>query len=347
MPTLPALDKNVNHSPHLVILGAGSSLASFPKGDANGNGLPLMNSIVDILSLNKLLDDAGIKYSNKGFEELYSDLSLNSKFINITNLIEEKIYEYFFHMKLPPNPTIYDYLILSLREKDLIATFNWDPLLLQALRRNGKIKKPPQIAFLHGNVAVGCCSNCKILGFMYNKFCHKCLKPFSRMKLLYPVKQKDYSNDSVIKDQWTLFKHHLKHAYFLTIYGYSAPESDIDAKNIMLDIWKNNQTLKLAEVEIIDIKQEEELEEKWEDFFYSHHYSILKNIKQSYLWSHPRRSCDAFAAATLQCSPWPDNEFPKFKTINDLHDWLGPLIDDELKYENNKTPFSFKTQSMW
>jgi hypothetical protein len=37
---LPKLEKNVNHSPHVVILGAGASAASFPKGDKRGLGLP-------------------------------------------------------------------------------------------------------------------------------------------------------------------------------------------------------------------------------------------------------------------------------------------------------------------
>lgn len=347
MPTLPALEKNVNHSPHVIILGAGASLAAFPNGDANGKKLPLMDSIIDILGLSTLLNKEGIDYTNKGFEELYSDLSLNTKYDKIRVIIEEEIYQYFHNMQITNKPTLYDYLVLSLREKDLIATFDWDPLLLQAYIRNGNIKKLPQIAFLHGNVAVGCCNDCKILGNMYNKICHKCYKPFSRMKLLYPVKRKDYSTDSAIKDQWTLLRHKLNYAYLLTIYGYSAPDTDVDAKNLMLDVWKNNKTLELAEVQIIDIKHKKKLQKTWNDFFFSHHYSIIKRIEHSYLWSYPRRSCDAFAAATLQCTPWPDNKYPKFKSIDELHEWLKPLLEDEKKFDENKIPFSYKTQSTW
>jgi hypothetical protein len=35
-------------------------------------------------------------------------------------------------MEIPDHVTLYDELLLTLRSKDLIATFNWDPLLLQA-----------------------------------------------------------------------------------------------------------------------------------------------------------------------------------------------------------------------
>ncbi|MHA1748548.1 MAG: hypothetical protein ACTSXN_02865 [Promethearchaeota archaeon] len=40
------------------------------------------------------------------------------------------------------SPTIYDYLILSLRKKDVIATFNWDPLLVQAAWKNRNFDLP-------------------------------------------------------------------------------------------------------------------------------------------------------------------------------------------------------------
>lgn len=39
-------------------------------------------------------------------------------------------------IQIPERPTIYDQLLLNLRPKDLIATFNWDPLISQAYKRN-------------------------------------------------------------------------------------------------------------------------------------------------------------------------------------------------------------------
>ncbi len=37
--------------PHVVILGAGASLAAFPNGDANGISLPLMYNFIKKLGL--------------------------------------------------------------------------------------------------------------------------------------------------------------------------------------------------------------------------------------------------------------------------------------------------------
>jgi hypothetical protein len=45
-------------------------------------------------------------------------------------------------LKLPEEATIYDYLVLSLRSPDIIATFNWDPFLYQAFERNRHIGQP-------------------------------------------------------------------------------------------------------------------------------------------------------------------------------------------------------------
>ena len=109
--------------PHLVLLGAGASLASFPNGDKNGVKLPLMNSLVDKLDLNRFIPK---KYENltSDFEKLYSKLADDSSLFSAKKAIDDKVFEYFYDMEIPDKPTLYDYLILSLRKKDLIATFN-------------------------------------------------------------------------------------------------------------------------------------------------------------------------------------------------------------------------------
>src|SRR5438128_3976890 len=86
----------------------------------------------------------------------------------------------------------------------------------------------------------------------------------------------------------------------------------------MLDVWQGNKSLELAEVDVIDVKPRDEIEASWEEFFYSHHYMVTDRVTNSYLFQHPRRSCDAFASATLMCDPWHDNPFPGFEKLEEL-----------------------------
>jgi len=69
---------------------------------------------------------------------------------------------------------------------------------------------------------------------------------------------------------------------------------------------------------------------------------ITNDIFRSYLFTHPRRSCDAFASATLMCDPWNDNPYPRFETLEELQEWVMPLIKEEELYDSKKEPFSGK-----
>lgn len=135
---------------------------------------------------------------------------------------------YFGSLLLPAGPTAYDYLLLSLREKDFIATFNWDPLLLQAYARHATLRRLPQLLFLHGAVGVGICMTCRVKGpaGMRCGLCHALLAP---SRLLYFVADKDYTSDPFIAAEWAALREILRHAYFITIYGYRAPKSDAAA----------------------------------------------------------------------------------------------------------------------
>jgi hypothetical protein len=47
---------------------------------------------------------------------------------NVKEELEKVIWDYMCDFVLPDEPTVYDYLVMSLTSKDLIATFNWDPI---------------------------------------------------------------------------------------------------------------------------------------------------------------------------------------------------------------------------
>lgn len=114
--------------PHLVLLGAGASLASFPNGDKNGIKLPLMNSLVEKLDLNQFIPK---RYENltNDFEKLYSKLAINKSTLKTKKAIDKKVYEYFYDMEIPDKPTLYDYLILSFRKKRLDCHIQLGPII--------------------------------------------------------------------------------------------------------------------------------------------------------------------------------------------------------------------------
>jgi len=300
-----------------------------------------MHGLIDTLSLRKDIEDAGFNADDLNFEAFYDDLASSGKHDELRSVIEEKVYSYFKDLKLPNTPTIYDYLVLGLREKDIIATFNWDPFLLQAYMRNEVVtgNRRPRIAFLHGNVMVGVCKEDKVAG-INGQTCSRCKNLLTPSRLLYPVKRKDYNSDLYIKTEWDVLRHHLNYGYFLTVFGYSAPKTDIEARKLMLDVWSKNKTLELAEVEVIDISAPHHIEATWDEFFFSHHYMVTDSIFSSYLFKHPRRSCDAFSATTLMCAPWHDNPYPRFETLEELQNWVKPLIAEEDAYARDKKQFS-------
>lgn len=144
--------------PHVVLLGAGASRQAFPRGERNGKRLPVMADLLEMPPFADALTSAGISHAGRNFEELYSELTLDPGKRAILEELERAVFEYFSSLQLPDEPTPYDHLILSLRPKDVIATFNWDPFLIQAVRRNGRrIGKAPYLLFLHGNVLAGYC----------------------------------------------------------------------------------------------------------------------------------------------------------------------------------------------
>jgi hypothetical protein len=137
MPTLPDLDTKtgVNHSPHVVILGAGASKAAFPCGDPKGRVVPVMHQLIECLDLAASLKGAGF-VDPTDFEAIYDELATTECNPRLVDEIEGRVRKYFASMVLPTDVTLYDRLILSMRETDLIATFNWDPFLPLAYARN-------------------------------------------------------------------------------------------------------------------------------------------------------------------------------------------------------------------
>ena len=330
MPSLPPLDikRKINHAPHVVLLGAGASLAAFPAGDANGRRLPLMRNLVEVVDLGNLLAAHGVHKNHEDFEALYDSLATDNANPELLRILEHQLHAYFAAMRLPEEVTLYDQLLLSLREKDFIATFNWDPFLAQAFRRNRSIRRLPKILFLHGNVEVGACRRHRRSGFIKQR-CSECGDFMEPSRLLFPVKHKDYTSDPFIRSEWEQLQWALERAYLVTIFGYSAPVTDVEARSLLLKKWMENPTRELAEIDIVDIRPREDIESSWAEFFVRQHYGIFPDVRRTVSFHHPRRSCEAFAMATLQQDPWTENDLPPVRHLDDLHAWLRPLLEEE------------------
>ena len=322
--------------PHVVILGAGASVAAIPNGDKFGRKISVMDGFIDNLGMRDLLK--GIKFKSENLEDIYSELSEHPEYDDIRQELEWKIRSYFQQYRLPDEPTIYDLLLLSLKEKDVVATFNWDPLLLHAAQRVSQITpKLPQLIFLHGNVAVNFCEKDKLQVFSpYSCCCPDCKKPLTPSKLLYPVRQKNYNSDAYIKNQWDILQHYLKFAYAVTIFGYSAPSTDVEAVKLLLEAWGGSEKRKWEQIEIVDLKSNEELREKWDAFIFGSHYQTCTSFFDTLIAESPRRSTEDLYARLMEVQ-WINtpNKLSPEMTWDEVKKHFAPILAEEEKEVQN------------
>jgi hypothetical protein len=171
-----------------------------------------------------------------GFESQFSWLKNTQVYDDELDEVEDIISSYFRECVIPDQPTIYDYLVLGLQGKDVIATFNWDPLLMLAHERNRGISglELPDIRFLHGSVYYSSCLEHDVLACPGEQ-CPKCEIPLANSRLIFPLEDKDYGQDSLISRDWATVTNKLTDAFHLTIFGYSGPRTDHKAKQMLRD----------------------------------------------------------------------------------------------------------------
>lgn len=301
--------ENYPQRPHLVILGAGASKDSMPNGDAEGRPLPVMNEFISTLGLTDYIGRIEGVPKTDNIEEVYSWLANQEQFAEERFVVENEIREYFSNITLPNTLTKYDLLVLSLRQKDCIATFNWDGLLVQAYQRMQKITSDlPQMVFLHGNVEVGYCPKCNTYGYWFAK-CHKCGEQLREVPLLYPVKNKNYQKDEFISEQWKILDDYISKAALITIYGYSAPKTDIEAINIIKKAFARLGTPRYFDiVEIIEHPKfdTKNISEAWLDLseMARDHLELRRSVFDSYMFKNPRRSLEFLHKNRIASSWW-------------------------------------------
>lgn len=289
--------------PHVVILGAGASKAACPDGDRNGRLVPTMQELPSILGPDwyDLLADA--KPPPGGFERQFAWLRQRGTYASRLQGIEDVLSDYFATLALPDVPTIYDYLVLGLQQKDIIATFNWDPFLMLAHRRNRHIPglALPDVRFLHGSVTyASCLTHTTVLGSP-GEYCPKCERRLTSSKLILPVEDKEYDRDPLIANDWHVTSKKLRNAFHLTIFGYSGPRTDHKAKRLLHKGW--NPPPEIAHVEVIDIVSETVLYGNWDDFLPFGHLMTPKNFFDSTIAKWPRRTAEYKLAASMHGIP--------------------------------------------
>lgn len=192
----------------------------------------------------------------------------------------------------------------------------------------------PNFAFLHGNVAVGYCREDNIIGNV-GQPC-RCGKPFSPLPLLYPIKKKDYNSEIAIAKAWKTLKNALEVAYMVTIFWYSAPKSDIEAVAMLKDAWGDQTDRKLEEIEVVDLRSEEDVYASWQDFIFNYHFSYHNYFFDTTLGKCPRRSCEATFDRLMNCRFLDGNKgFKAGMSLEDIGEAIDGLVAEE--YEKKMT----------
>jgi hypothetical protein len=310
--------------PHVVLLGAGASRAGFPNGDRNGKPLPVLADLAHTVGVEDLLRDAGFDPTGD-FERSYGELKERPEHAAAVAAIQSRVVEYFEALRLP---SLYDHLVLSLRPKDVIATFNWDPLLIEACIRTQALAPSPRVLFLHGNTGVAVCHTCELVRpRRWN--CARCGRHPEPIPLLYPVHKKDYTSDPFIAREWEAVRGALQEAFVLTIFGYSAPTTDVEAVSLLQEGWGPAAHRNLEEVEIIDIKPEDELLQTWRSFIHTEHRIVTDSFYSSWIARFPRRGCEAMWGRLMEHHRTCPREFPREAAWDDLRAWVSQFLAEE------------------
>jgi hypothetical protein len=92
----------------------------------------------------------------------------------------------------------------------------------------------------------------------------------------------------------------------------------------------------MGQVEIIDIKPEEELREAWDPFILEHHYDTENSFYDSWIARHPRRTCDAVWRQTMEVEFLEDNSIPQNFSFGEQVAWYKQLMNIERREARNR-----------
>ncbi len=307
---------------HLVILGAGSTIATIPNGDKNGEESYTLANLLKDKTFTSFLEKVQRNFSTNDVEDLCKQLYKEDRplYYEFESLVRKK----YARLELPEEFTILDRLVLSLTSNDAIVSFNWDDLVIQAYQRMSDYvpeEMLPILAFPHGNAQT-----------VYNN------KHYTSKRIVtspgwfdsplnMPVDEIDYKSDVFINSQWHILDFFMRNAQMITFFGYRGPDSDEQDLKHLDELFAKNEIC--DKIEIIDKDQESAVEVA----------KRLERFKMQPNWLYP---CADFWHSTIA-------KYPR-RTLSVLDNWnysvrtsakeeslaeflkhIGPLIEEEQK----------------
>ncbi|WP_367317520.1 hypothetical protein ABF162_25405 (plasmid) [Vibrio coralliilyticus] len=122
--------------PHVVLLGAGASVAAIPRGDKNGMKTSVMDGFLEKLGLSEVITDLNLVTQSDNLEDIYSEIAERDEYADVRSELDTRIRNYFSEFEIPDEPTIYDFLLLSLRKKDSNSNIQLGPSATSGLSKN-------------------------------------------------------------------------------------------------------------------------------------------------------------------------------------------------------------------
>ena len=307
---------------HLVILGAGSTIATIPNGDKNGEESYTLANLLKDKTFTSFLEKVQGNFSTNDVEDLCKQLYKEDRplYYEFESLVRKK----YARLELPEEFTILDRLVLSLTPNDAIVSFNWDDLVIQAYQRMSEYvpeEMLPILAFPHGNAQA-----------VYDKKHYTSKRIVTSTSwfdspLNMPVDEIDYKSDVFINSQWHILDFFMRNAQMIIFFGYRGPDSDEQDLKHLDELFAKNEIC--DKIEIIDKDQESAVEVA----------KRLERFKMQPNWLYP---CADFWHSTIA-------KYPR-RTLSVLDNWnysvrtsakeeslaeflkhIGPLIEEEQK----------------
>ena len=317
-------------APHVVVLGAGASRAAFPAGDGSGKPVPLMGDLGGIAGhgWRTLIRDTEPPAGS--FEAQFAWVKESGRFADRLLSIEANIVGYFRRLELPEGPTLYDHLVLGMRGQDTIATFNWDPFLLRTyqrhVRRFGR-SRLPDLRFLHGSVAYATCEDHDILGCI-GECCGICGKGLKAVEPVFPAEKKDYVSDPLLRREWEVVLSRLRSAFQLTMFGYSGPTTDVEARRLLRLAWAPEDRQR-DHLEVVDLLDQAALERRWREFIPFSHLLVHAGWERCSVARWPRRTFEWKRAASIYGRPTERVGPCGDSSLEGVEDWYSEISEFE------------------